>query len=255
MQDVIIYINNGLAYIPTCKDVASIKIEELKNNMPNFFRGFGFNSDKCFKDFEIKYRVKDSNITKQGFLREENIISQVSSQIECFSDDGKELIVENKFKLLKNKNKTIASNYTSSVTKLRLKHNNLLHLFNHHKYLVNGTDFVEEMDEILRINNGEELLNENQKDDDITIVKKHSEIDYFKNIINEIGFFISDIFKIGFKFLFIGLIVFLSYILFKFLLKLCSILRVNYPNAFKYYNPMNIVENNNRDPDNELEFA
>ncbi len=134
-----------MAYIPICNKITEIIIPNEK-----YLKKYNFNK-KCYKDIMIDY--KKNGTIRQGFLRYENIITSTSPQIDCDLIHEKELIIDNKIKVSKKNNKISISKYTSSQIKLNNRNNQLNNIFNHHKYLTNGTDAFENLDVLLTIQN------------------------------------------------------------------------------------------------------
>ena len=211
-----IYINNGLAYIPICNQITEIII---KNE--NFIKES--DSDKiCYKDFLIDY--KSNGTTRKGFLRYENIITTSSTKINCNLNNEKELIIDNKIKLSKKNNKISISKYSSSQIKLKNRGNQLNNIFNHHKYLTNGTDVFENIDAILTIQN--ENVGSSNNNGILNTNKLEKEEDfngYFYTVFTESGFF----FRKLFMFLFFTLItIFFLFVIMYLVSRLCPSFKI-----------------------------
>lgn len=215
----IIYINNGLAYVPTCSDVEKIFVVTTSEHN-SFSKGY---RNSCTNGYKIKYQKKGSDVIMIGYLQNQNIISQNLKKIDCISASDHELIINNKIKLKKTPNGVEISNYTSSIVKLHLKHNSLKRLFNHHAYLVNGSDLIEEIDNLLNINNGgDSIINNNNQEtpNDIRVINDNSvNGSYFNIMINGFVEFFSPIFDFGFRFFWILLFVIFVYFLIIIILK------------------------------------
>ena len=215
------YINNGQAYVPLCANVTTIIIEEDENENI-FLKGFGL-AKKCFKDLKIKYR-SNLNETNTGFLRNSEIITKSSKKILCTNtDETKEIIIQNKFKLSKKLNKIVVSNYTSSVTKLKTRNNNLKNLFNHHSFLTNGTDLISNLDDFLEINNDIGKFSNKESIDESTfgqrLESESKQGGYFDNLFQAIGDFFTEIFTAAKNILIIIIMAIIGYFLLKILFK------------------------------------
>ena len=211
------YINNGLAYIPVCNNVSTISFDIIEEG--SFFKGFGTNKN-CFNDIQIKYNKSGKNNTNFGFLRNQNIITQSSNRIECDSEDKIEMIINNEFKVTKYKNRLTLSNYSSSSTKLKTRNKNLKNLFEHHSYLTNGTDLIEDLDEFLEINNSDESFSDKEsKNDQVTKIEYENNLGYFNNFIGGVVNFFSEIFTTGFNLLSLFIVILVAYFLLRIFLK------------------------------------
>lgn len=132
--EVIVYINNGLAYLPICKSVSSINIIEK----PSY----------CYKDFAIQY----GNDKKTGFLRTHGIITRSSSLEQCGLNDKKLVIDESSLVISRKSNIVTVSNYTESLkTNLTISLMSPLfkNIFEHNKILMNHDSLIEQLDDLL----------------------------------------------------------------------------------------------------------
>jgi hypothetical protein len=110
--------------------------------------------------------VNGTNVARKGFLRNQNIITASSPEINCDSDFRRELVIDNKIIISKYKNKVTTSQYSSSQIKLNTRNNHLKNIYSHHGYLTNGTDALANIDLILAIQN-ENLASNNEIENDI----------------------------------------------------------------------------------------
>ncbi len=199
-----------------CNNVTSIIIEtEEEKSILNKF----ITNDDCFENFEIKFKKSGFNKTNNGFLRNQNIITQNSNKIKCSSDNGKELIINNKIKLTKFSNMIKTSNYTSSVTKLKTRNKNLKNLFNHHSYLTNGTDLIEDLDEYLEINNGQDTFDINKKSNDFSDGTKIEFLTKTEGYFDGIIIFFKNTFSTGFHVIILLIVMFVSYYVLKMIIR------------------------------------
>jgi hypothetical protein len=90
LTDAILYINDGLAYLPVCSNVSTIQVLER--------------TTECYKDFAVKYRVNEKEIN--GFLRTSNILSQFSDMVDCKTTD-KNLVLERSSVRLRRKQQVV----------------------------------------------------------------------------------------------------------------------------------------------------
>ena len=149
-----------------CTSVSDIHIKEDRFDK----------DDICYEDIEIYYKPRNESSLRKGYLRNQNIITQVSSRIKCNSNIQKEIIIDNKLKITKFKNKISYKNYTSNVVKLITRNKKLKNLFQHHNYLTNGTDMIEDLSDMIKIINGDESVISN------------NESSYSKKLIDESKF-------------------------------------------------------------------
>ncbi len=167
-----------------------------------FFKGFG-NNPKCYEEIEILFNKNQTNTERRGFLRNQQIISQRSKQIDCESFSKKELIIDNKIKISKINNVITISNYSSSFTKFKTRNKKLKNIFQHHSYLTNGTDLIEDLDEITHLINGDSDFDKNSKN---TIANDKSYYGYFLSILTKSKLFLITIIEVLFSCLIIVLI-------------------------------------------------
>ena len=246
------YINNGQAYVPACSNVTAIMIDDSEYENNNL-KGLGI-TNKCFKDFKIKYK-SNLNETNTGFLRNNEIITKNSKRMQCINiNESKEIIIQNKFKLTKQLNKILVSNYTSSITKLKTRNNNLKNLFNHHSYLTNGIDLIANFDEFLEINNDIGKFSNKESINEATYGQRleldASQVGYFDNLFQAIGNFFSEMFTAAKNITAIIIIAIIAFFLLKILFKClpccfsCA--------KFIYQKTKKIDNNNHENHDQEL---
>lgn len=135
--DVILYIKDGLAYIPFCNNVSQITVIQ--------------NTTACYKDFPVTYTMNSKPFN--GFLRQHNILTQYSKLHDCKTND-KNLVIENSFKIIKRKNQIVTVNkYNHNLsTKLKIPffdETSLNNAFKHHELIVNSTGMLENMEELI----------------------------------------------------------------------------------------------------------
>lgn len=132
----------------------------------------------CQKDFKIMY-AKDNKTSKleNGFLRENNIITQYSTKLKDCQLKSRSLLIvtensQKPFLIIRNQTKVFLKNFETKLTSFRISSGNLLELYNHHDYLVNGSDFYERISEFIdpsQIISFENEKNQNYFDHDIRI--------------------------------------------------------------------------------------
>lgn len=198
--------------MPLCNKVDQITI--LMNNQ--------IEKKKCYKDFLIEYKSNGSNVTRIGFLRNQNIISITSPKKDCESDFENELVIDNKIKLKKNKNKISSLQYTSSQIKFNNRNNQLKNIFFHHKYLTNGTDLFENLDTLLSIQNdnyaSNNFINEQIFNGSNVILTHENEFTgYIENALKSIGSLLKKVFFLLAIFILVFLIGFTVFYLFSLL--------------------------------------
>jgi hypothetical protein len=118
ITDAVIYIKNGLPYLPICSDVSTIQVLET--------------TDACYRDFAVKYKVGSNEVN--GFLRDRNILSQFSEIVDCKTND-KNLVIEGSSVKLKRKNRGVISEDfdTRLATKPFLQNGFLNDIFQHNQ--------------------------------------------------------------------------------------------------------------------------
>ena len=127
-----------------CTNVSTVYVIENKGDKIN-----------CEENFEIMYvKNNKSALVEYGFLRENNIITQYSTRLDDCEKKGKSLVVvpsENAKALLLKRNKThvTVNELDSQLTEFKLSAGSLSNLYDHHDYLVNGSDFYEKIGEFL----------------------------------------------------------------------------------------------------------
>jgi hypothetical protein len=90
----------------------------------------------------------------QGFLRPNNIITQFSSKLDNCKRNSKSLVVmpgkgKQNIMITRHNSSVQVKEIVSSVTEFRMSAANIVDLYDHHSYLVNGSDFYEKMNEFL----------------------------------------------------------------------------------------------------------
>ena len=173
----VVYINNGLAYLPQCRTINSINVLTETN--------------KCYKHFAIQYKNKPSmldmffnktktNNTVNGFIRPNGIVTRYSYERSCDSYYNNDLYIDNNTTLigLKQKGKkVIITNATQSLqTKLKVSYTNdfIAQLLHHNELIYNETGIFEIINEVEKINDGDDMFYV-KKDDDDGIIDVFSE--------------------------------------------------------------------------------
>lgn len=175
-------------FLPLCSNVSRILIESQ------------ITQSDCDKDFKIKYVKNSSENTFNGYLRENNIITQYSTKlVNCQNNDKSLLIMDSKFKknmyLIRRSSRNVETiSYNAHLTEFKIRRANLKDLFNHHEYLVNGSDFYEQMQMYNDNTDFERRANEGSSSN---IFDGSNVVD--NDILNQIASNIKDFFK--FKFL------------------------------------------------------
>jgi hypothetical protein len=146
LTDAVLYINDGLAYLPVCTNVSTIQILST--------------TSECYRDFAVKYTVGNNEIN--GFLRHSNILSHFSEQVECDSNDRSLVIEGSSIKIKrKQKNVTIENFDNNLVTKLRmplLEEGSLNEIFMHHQLLINSTGTIDHIEELFASKEHEDIF-------------------------------------------------------------------------------------------------
>ena len=150
-NELIIYINNDLAYIPQCRSISQITIlTETK---------------KCYKNIPITYTRNDSIFSSlighnqvSAFLRPQGIITQYSTLTPCENIDNKNMVIDEASIMLKrNMSKIIVENYTTSLkTQLKVSHSKqvLSYFFVHNEILLNESSIIETLSDIVQFKEG-----------------------------------------------------------------------------------------------------
>ena len=76
----VVYVENGLIYVPECAIVQNIRINRAK-------------SDKCFKELPVIFSVKDEE--HYGFLHKDGIVSMIGNEEYCLADSDSIIFFEN----------------------------------------------------------------------------------------------------------------------------------------------------------------
>ncbi|CAF0812637.1 unnamed protein product [Brachionus calyciflorus] len=139
-KDLILYMNSGKVFVPTCVNVSTIIISNNTNN------------DNCDRDIEISYLKNDSSKRFKGYLRANNLITQFSTKRENCARVQKSIVVtvenRNKYSIIKRKDNILeVLDFNVQTTDFRIDYGNLVNLYNHHDYLVNGSSFYEKINE------------------------------------------------------------------------------------------------------------
>ena len=180
----IVYINNGLAYLPHCRTINSINVlTETK---------------KCYKNFAIQYESKPTmlntflknsamNTVMNGFLRYNGIITRYSYERSCDSFYNNDIYLDNNDTTLiclkQQGNKVVITNTTQSLqTKLKVSYASQLiaRLLHHNELIYNETGIFETISEIEKINDGDDMFFVKKDEDDGVIdvfSEKHIERD------------------------------------------------------------------------------
>jgi hypothetical protein len=166
-SEYILYINNGMAYIPHCKQIQTIKV------LPT--------TGHCYRDIAVHYYKTNTTEYKTGFLRSQGILTQLSTKASC-EDTDMNLVIDESSVIIKRKSKIVTVEaYTISLRKEfshSFVHPVITHLFDHHQLLMNASNILETMNDIFTSKEG----------DDVFFVKKNL---YSKDLIRETskGFF------------------------------------------------------------------
>ncbi|RNA44389.1 hypothetical protein BpHYR1_009679 [Brachionus plicatilis] len=151
-----LYINDGKVFLPTCVIVRKIYIQEREN------------FQVCSRYPQVTFDSPYSSIKIQGFIRFNNILTQQDHIKKDCSMHKTSMIVEGnnqKFFLIKiNGSIQTADEYTPHLVDLKINNGNLNNYFEHHSLLFNGSDFFEQINEILdplKIVRTEEISDEN----------------------------------------------------------------------------------------------
>jgi len=220
-DDLIVYFDDGVSYLPVCTDVHNITIfrqQKIK--------------DECYEDVQIIYKNQKLKNYKRGFLRKNGIITLFSKRIPCeLSDYNAKSIFVDDILVQKKSNEITLINFNESVkTVLRpsLWNTNELHrLFEHHSLLTNGSNIFESIEDLFHqhvkdVEHTSDILNGipvgriDGNDDDLGFVG--SMVKSFK------GFF-SSIWQTSLEFLIYLVISFLVICVFYFTIK-CIFLRL-----------------------------
>lgn len=177
-NDLIIYFDDGVSYMPICNDVYNITIFKQQKT-----------KDSCFEDIQILYKNEKSQKYRRGFLRKNGIITQTSKKISCeLSEYNDKAIMIADVLIQRKLNEISLINYNHSVkTVIRTSlwnSNELQRLFDHNSYLTNGSNFFENI----------EMFNNNHFDEDSNSINdlpigdwdEDGELGFFGSIIKSI---------------------------------------------------------------------
>jgi hypothetical protein len=176
LKDAILYINDGLAYLPVCTNVSSIQVLDT--------------TSACYRDVAVKYKVGDNEVN--GFLRPSNILSQFSEIVDCKTND-KSLVIESSSVKIKRKRQviTIEQYDIHLATKLRiplLQEGSLNEIFKHHQLLVNSTGTIDHIEELFASQEREDIfyVRGNERIGENTASEVYGPTLVFNNIYNYI---------------------------------------------------------------------
>lgn len=218
-KNIILYFNNGQAFLPVCSNVSSIMVNSFVNR------------NDCDKEIKIAYtKQQKTNRLYNGYLRENNIITQFSSRLDNCLNQEKSLIVvdsmnnSNVYLIRRNQTQVQVSSYTTHLTKFKVNRANFKDLFNHHDFLVNGSDFYEKMQIYTDSATNDMDKNIEQKESTSNIFDNANVLD--RNIVNDVAssvknffgdqfLFIKDNLKIAFSILALFIFLILMFVIFK----------------------------------------
>ena len=210
-NDLIIYFDDGVSYMPICTDVYNITI--FKQQKMN---------DACFDDIQILYKNEKTQKYRRGFLRKNGIITQTSKKISCdLSEYNQKTIMIDDVLIQRHVNEINLINYNHSVkTVIRTSlwnTNELQRLFDHNSFLTNGSNFFENI----------EVFNEQNFDGDSDFINdvpigdwaEDDELGFFGSIFKSIKNIFSNIWNMFLELLFGVIIIFVLLCLIYFIFK------------------------------------
>jgi hypothetical protein len=141
-DDLIIYFDKGMSYLPVCSQVKNITIlkeQKIKDN--------------CYEDIQILFQNEKSKKFKRGFLRKNGIISQFSKKIPCeLTEYNEKSVFVGDILIQKKQNEITIVNFNQTlktVIRSSLWNTNELHrLFQHHSILNNGSSLFESIENL-----------------------------------------------------------------------------------------------------------
>jgi hypothetical protein len=134
-HEMILYNKDYLFYLPICADVKQITIVESKTN-----------NEKCYKDIPIEYCTENnSKIKKRGFLRFDNVISQLSNEVSCSELPNVNMLIGDDVLSRVDGKYSVERSVESGGEILEMEQENLERLSEHHDYLTNNTNMLEEL--------------------------------------------------------------------------------------------------------------
>lgn len=143
LSEFIVYINDGVAYLPLCRIVDRIEIMEKPIN--------------CYKDFAITYTTID-HVKKTGFLRADGIITHQSTMESCNNND-RNLMIDDASIIVQRKNNLVTVSNTSSALRTNLKvsivDKVIANIMEHNKILMNESNVLETMNDLLAAHEGD----------------------------------------------------------------------------------------------------
>jgi len=221
-DDLIIYFDHGISYLPVCSEVKNITI--LKEQKTK---------DMCFEDIQILYKNEKSQKYRRGFMRNNGIITQFSNRISCEqSEYNEKSIFINDILIQRKKNSISLVNLNQTlktVVRSSLWNTNELHrLFEHHSILNNGSSLFENIEGVFdqHVN---EMEQSSQMINGIPVgsFENDGEVGFFGSIVKGIKNFFYSIWNMILEFIYliflILFIILIIYICFKcFLARLGS---------------------------------
>lgn len=145
-KDFVFYFNRGQAFVPVCSNVTTIRFRNRTNS--------AIVDETCPKHIPIEYQIENTNIFKPGYLRPNEIITQYSTIVNDKNCQNSLIITDENHNssilIRKIKQNTFVKELNHHLTEIQLTLGNLKNMYDHHAYLVNGTDLIEHLTDFLQ---------------------------------------------------------------------------------------------------------
>jgi hypothetical protein len=168
ISEVVLFIKNGMPYIPYCTSVGKINVLET--------------TDQCYEDIAIEFFPSQTPWNKRtGFLHAQGIISQSSKLTSCETNDLN-LVMKSASKLIKRRGSTVVveefdQSLSSPLVIPIFQHSLIKTVFEHNNLITNGSSLFEEINDFFGAKEG----------DDIFYVKSNEYSKSLENVKNSDG--------------------------------------------------------------------
>jgi hypothetical protein len=176
-NDLVLHNADGIIYIPQCKEISNIKIE---------------NTEKCYKDIPISFKF--NNLTTNGFLLKDRIITRYSEAIDCKKVQNSQMLVGSDM-IIRMNNQVEVKSLTSMNIRFEIISKHQVDLdklnFMHSNEILEGTDIVSAVHDLTSIDetSGTRLISNEIPDESNNSFFDPMNIFHLK--LGKIGFYIS----------------------------------------------------------------
>jgi hypothetical protein len=163
-EQIILYVERNRVYQPVCETITAIHLTNLTTSTTTDILNGSSSSSNCFKDIPVLYESGGSSSNETGFLLDDQIIRKYSTRIDCQAQKTKIVYLNASFDVvLTNLNQVVLTKvpYTSLVPfemdlqRTGLNLSELEDMFEHHDAVRQGSDFVEQVNELVETKQGD----------------------------------------------------------------------------------------------------